>query len=136
MNSILKPLIVTVIVLLVSSYCCAQGLERGNLIGLHVITVTLKPSVTMDEFTRHYVREVLPEYEKNWPGLKGYLVKSFFGDASNKFAIIWLFKTEADRNRNFDANGRANELEIAAREKVKPVEEKLKKMYGTYTVKY
>src|SRR6266496_92229 len=136
MNSILKTLIVIVVVLLISSCCYAQGLERGNLIGVHVITVTLNPNVTMDAFTKFYVREVLPEYEKNWPGLKGYLVKSFFGDALNKFAIIWLFKTEADRNRNFDANDRANELEIAAREKVKPVEEKLKKMYGTYTVKY
>lgn len=128
--------IVIVTFLLSSLSSWAQGLERGNLIGVHVVTVDLKPNVTMDEFTKFYVHEVLPEYEKNWPGLKGYLLKSFFRDAQNKFAIVWLFKTEADRNRNFDANDRANELEKAALEKVKPIEEKLKKMYGSYTVKY
>ncbi len=67
---------------------------------------------------------------RSWPGLKGYLLKSFFSDSKNKFAIVWLFKTVEDRNRNFKADGSANELEKAAREKVKPIEEKLKKMYG------
>jgi hypothetical protein len=119
-----------------SSVCCADGLERGNLIGVHVVTVTLKPNATMEDFKNFYVREVLPQYERNWPGLKGYLLKSFFADSQNEFAIIWLFKTVADRNRNFDANGRANELEHAALQKVKPIEDRLKQLYGTYTVKY
>ena len=131
-----KRLVTTALLLLVSSICYAQGLERGNLVGLHVVTVDLKPNATMEEFTKFYVEHVLPEYEKNWPGLKGYLLKSFFSDSKNKFAIIWLFKTVEDRNRNFNADGSANELEKAALEKVKPIEEKLKKMYGSYTVQY
>src|SRR5690349_140180 len=114
----------------------AQGLKSGNLIGVHVITVDLKPNVTMEEFTDAYKRDVLPQYEKNWPGLKGYLLKSFFRDSRNQFAIVWLFETVEDRNRNFDANDRANDLEKAALAKVKPYEEKLKKRYGTYTVSY
>jgi len=147
MNRIAKGSIVLIAGFLASSLFWAQGrgqagamgwqgLERGNLLGVHVITVTLKPGVTMDEFRNFFVREVLPEYEKNWPGLKGYLLKSFFGDSKNKFAIVWLFKTVDDRNRNFDANGRANELEKSALEKVKPIEEKLKDKYGTYIVEY
>ena len=121
---------------LMSGGCWADGLERGNLIGVHLVTVTLNPNATMEDFEKFYVGEVIPEYERNWPGLRGYLLKSFFADSQNKFAIIWLFKTVADRNRNFDANGRANELERAALQKVKPIEDKLKKLYGTYTVKY
>ena len=42
----------------------AQGLQSGNLLGVHVITVTLKPGVTIDQFQNFYVHEVLPEYEK------------------------------------------------------------------------
>lgn len=114
----------------------AQGLKSGNLIGIHVITVDLKPNVTMEEFTDAYKREVLPQYEKNWPGLKGYLLKSFFRDSRNQFAIVWLFDTVDDRNRNFDTNDRANDLEKAALEKVKPYEDELKKRYGAYTVSY
>jgi len=136
MKSILKNSNILIAVLLISSFCHGQGLERGNLLGLHVVTVTLNPNATIEDFKNFYVREVLPEYEKNWPGLKGYLLKAFDGQSKNKFAIVWLFKTEADRNRNFDADGKANELEKAALEKVKPIEDKLKKLYGTYTVQY
>src|SRR4051812_48885709 len=114
MKSFLKISIVFAAVSLISSFCHAQGLERGNLLGLHVVTVTLNTNATMDDFKNFYVREVIPVYEKNWPGLKGYLLQAFNGQSKNKFAIIWLFKTEADRNRNFDADGKANELEKAA----------------------
>jgi hypothetical protein len=98
--------------------------------------VNLKPNVTIEDFIKFYVEHVLPEYEKNWPGLKGYLLKSFFSDSKNKFAIVWLFKTVEDRNRNFNADGSANELEKAALAKVKPIEDKLKAMYGDYTIQY
>jgi|SRR5882724_9374419 len=136
MKALVKLLIIVVTLLLVSNLSLGQGLEPQNLFGLHVITVNLKPNVTMDEFKTFFIREVIPEYEKYWPGLKGYLVKSVRGEYKDRFAIVWLFKTEADRNRNFDANGKANELEKAALEKVKPIEERLKNEYGTYTVKY
>ena len=136
MNRLSRRLIVPALLLFGSSAGYAQGLERGNLIGVHVVTVNLNPNASMEDFTKFYVEQVLPEYEKSWPGLKGYLLKSFFGDSKNKFAIVWLFKTVEDRNRNFNADGSANELEKAAREKVKPIEEKLKKMYGNYTVQY
>jgi len=135
MNSISRMLLGVAVALLLSSSCFAQGLEHGNLLGVHVMAVSLKPGAGLEEFESFYVREVIPEYEKNWPGLKGYLLKSFFDDSKSKFAIVWLFKTVADRNRNFNPDGTANELERAALEKVKPVEEKLKK-YGTYTVEY
>ena len=75
-----KLLMITVAALLSPGFCHAQGLEPGNLIGVHVVTVTLNANATMDDFINFYVREVLPEYEKNWPGLKGYLLKSFFPD--------------------------------------------------------
>ena len=135
MNMLLKRLLILSL-FLVPGICHAQGLERGNLIGVHVVTVHLKPNASMEDFTRFYVEHVLPEYEKNWPGLKGYLLKAFFSDSKNKFAIVWLFKTVEDRNRNFNPDGSANELEKAALEKVKPVEDKLKAMYGDYTIQY
>lgn len=136
MNRIVKRCIVLIIGLLVSGPCWGQRLERGNLIGVHVVTVNLKPTASMEDFTKFYVDHVLPEYEKNWPGLKGYLLRSFFSDSKNKFAIVWLFKTVEDRNRYFNADGSANELEKAAYAKVKPIEDKLKDMYGSYSVQY
>jgi hypothetical protein len=118
------------------SVCHAGGLEKGNLLSVHIMSVTLKPNVTLEQFEAAFVREVLPEYDKNWPGLHGYLLKPFFRDSKNQFAIVWLFTTVADRNRNFDANDRANELERAALAKLRPIEDRFKQRYGNYTVAY
>src|SRR5690349_19572002 len=114
MTRALTRLLVTVFAPLAFGVCHAEGLEKGNLLSVHVMSVTLRPNVTLEEFKTAFVREVLPEYAKNWPGLQGYLLKPFFRDARNQFAIVWLFRTVADRNRNFDANDKANELERAA----------------------
>ena len=113
----------------------AQSLRQGNLVGLHTIEVTLSSGHTMDEFRSFFVSRVLPEYEKQWMGLRGYLVKSVRGEYKNQFAIVWVFESEAARDRYFTREGKANELEIAARENVKSVEKELAN-YGTYTVHY
>jgi hypothetical protein len=132
----MKTLLRIVLLLAALTPAFGQGLEKGNLISLHVVTAKLNPSVTLDDFARAYLRDVLPEYEKNWPGLRGYMLRPFFRDAKNQFAIVWLFATVEDRNRNFDAQDRANDLERAALAKVKPFEDRFKAQYGDYTVTY
>ena len=128
-----KKQIIIIAITLMANFSFGQGLQKGNLFGLHLTTVNLKPNVTIDEFKTFFVTKVIPEYEKAWIGLKGYLVKSF--KRENSFAIIWLFESEAARNKYFTADDKPNELEKAAYEKVKPIEEELKK-YGTYTIAY
>ena len=113
----------------------AWRLHQGNLFGVHVMAVTLKPGATMAGFKAFFLRRVLPEYEKAWVGLHAYLVQSVRGEFKNRLAVVWLFESEAARNRYFDSVGRANALETAARERVRPVEEALERL-GTYTLDY
>ena len=124
-------------VLLTATVCFADGdgLQKGNLFGVHVITVTLRPNVTIDEFKTFFISKVIPEYEKHWDGLKGYLVQSRRGEYKDRFAIVWLFTSEAARNRYFTRDDKPNALEKAAYLAVGPIEEELKK-YGTYTIAY
>jgi hypothetical protein len=136
MKTLWNRLAIILAATLVANLSYGQGLETKNLFGLHVITVNLKPNVTMDEFKTFFVSDVIPEYEKHWPGLRGYLVRSARGEYKDRFAIVWLFKTEADRDKYFTADGKPNELEKAALEKVKPIEATLSNKYGTYTIKY
>src|SRR5258708_1223934 len=135
MKTLLKTLIILASTPSVSNPSYGQALQTKSLFGVHLITVKLEPNVTLDEFKTFFVSEVIPEYEKQWTGLRGYLVKSARGEYKDRFAIVWLFKTEAVRDKYFNADGTANELEKAALEKVKQIEERLKK-YGTYTVNY
>ncbi len=130
----MKNTFLTFLVLL-PVFCFCQQLHKETLFGVHLITVELKPGATIDQFKSFFVKEVLPDYEKHWKGLKGYLVKSVRGPSKNRFAIVWVFDTEAVRNSYFNADGTPNALEKAALDKVKPIEEKLAR-FGTYTVEY
>lgn len=114
----------------------AQALQAGNLAGLHVMTVHLKPGVTTDQFRGFFVGKVLPEYEKAWPGLHAYLLKAFSPKNPNQFAVVWVFRSVAHRNEYFTPGDKANEKEHAAQAVVKPIEDELKAKYGDYTVTY
>ncbi|HEV8513531.1 MAG TPA: hypothetical protein VGQ59_09645 [Cyclobacteriaceae bacterium] len=131
----MRKIMLIPVFMIMANLAVAQGLQKGNLFGVHLVTVELKPNVKMDEFKAFFVNEVLPQYEKNWVGLKGYLVKSVRGDYKDRFFVVWLFESEKARDKYFNADGTPNDLEKAAFERVGPVEEKLKK-FGTYTIKY
>ena len=131
----MKKHFLVVVLITITNLAIAQGLQKGNLFGVHLVTVELKPNVKMEEFKTFFVNEVLPEYEKSWVGLKGYLVKSVRGEYKDRFFIVWLFESEKARDKYFNTDGTPNDLEKAAFERVGPVEEKLKK-YGTYSIKY
>jgi len=113
----------------------ARGFGHGSLFGVHVMVVTLKPGASMADFTTFFLHRVLPEYEKAWVGLHAYLVRSVRGEFKNRLAVMWLFASEAARDRYFDADGTANALETAAQERVRPFEETLAQI-GTYTLEY
>ena len=132
MRNLLLPLALS----LATHVGLAQSLQRDNLLGLHPIDVELNPGVTMEEFATFFVDKVLPEYEKHWVGLKGHLIQSVRGEYQNQLAIVWVFATEPTRDHYFNTDGSPNELEMQALDKVKPIEEELKKNYGSYTVNY
>jgi hypothetical protein len=129
----MKKGIMVLMLALAFSGSFGQRLNKGTLFGIHTISVNLKPNVTIEEFTSFFIKKVLPEYEKHWVGLNGYLLRSF--KDTNSFAIVWQFKSLKARNRYFTKEDKPNDLEKANYEKVKPVESALKR-YGTYTVKY
>ena len=87
----MKKQMFILVLITIANLAVAQGLQKGNLFGVHLVTVELKPNVKMDEFKTFFVNEVLPQYEKSWVGLKGYLVKSVRGEYKDRFFIVWLF---------------------------------------------
>ena len=129
----MKIKFLTVVFIFLTQISFAQRLKKGTLFGVHTISVELKPGVTMDEFKTFFVSKVIPEYEKHWIGLHGYMMQSF--KDSNSLAIVWQFESVQARNKYFTADGKSNDLEKSNQEKVKPIEKELEK-YGTYTVHY
>ena len=133
----MKKLMLIAALIIMANFCFAQKLQKGNLLGLHIITVSLKPNVTMDQFTAFYIAKVIPEYEKQFKGTKGYVVKGIRGENKNSFGIIWLFENEQARDKYFgtDEAGTPTDLGKKTMENVNAIDKELEK-YGTSTSVY
>jgi len=131
----MKKLFLFAAMILMTGMAYGQTLQKGNLVGTHVITVTLQPGVTMEKFMDFYKNKVMPEYEKNFPGMKPYMIKSIRGENKDSFGGFMIFKSEADRDKYFKPDGSYTEIGNAALAKLKPVLDELAKL-GTTTSKY
>jgi hypothetical protein len=131
----MKKLVFFAVMILLSGFTFGQSLQKGNLIGTHVISVALQPGVTIEKFMDFYKSKVVPEYEKAFSGMKAYLVKSVRGANKDSFGGFMVFKTEADRDKYFKADGSYTEIGNAAYAKLKPVLDELSKL-GTMTSVY
>jgi hypothetical protein len=131
----MKKLFLIAAVILIAGITYGQSLQKGNLVGTHTITVSLKPGVTMEKYTDFFKTKVIPEMEKNMPNWKFYLVKGLRGENINSFGFIIIVKSVQDRDKYYNADGSDNELGKSTNVKFKPVTDELEKL-GTYTSKY
>ena len=113
-----------------------QTLEKGNLVGIHVITIELNPGVTMQEFQDFHINTLIPEYEKYYVGWQMYLAQGIRGENKNRYGWILVAESEETRNRLYNDNGSLTEYGKEIREKMKPVLDKVEKfgkLNRTYT---
>ena len=99
---------------LIGIFSFGQTMHKGSLLGLHWYTPTLKEGVTIEDYTKFYTSEAIPAYEKAFPGIKMYLVKSLRGQDSSSIGVIYMFDSEADRNKYFNDDGSMTEAGNAA----------------------
>ena len=131
----MKKLILFTTLIFALNLSFGQSLQKGNLVGTHVAEVSLKPGVTMEQFTELFINKFIPEAEKNWKGWKIYLVKGIRGENINSFGLIIIVNSQKDRDKYYNSDGTSNELGNTAFEKLKPVQSELDKL-GTWTSKY
>jgi hypothetical protein len=124
----MKGLALAVALFLVSVAAQAQGLQKGNLVGTHVTTIELAPGVTMDEYAKAWAAKMIPALEKNMPGWKFYPVKRVRGEKADGLAIIIVVRSEAERDKYFNADGTATELGKAVTAKLAPIRGEMDKL--------
>jgi len=110
---LMKKIVFITAFILLSFLAFGQILQKGTLIGTHVMTVTLQPGVTLDQFIDFYTNKLIPEVEKNYTGWKLYLVKSIRGEIQNGLGLIYVIISEKNREKYYNADGSPNELGIS-----------------------
>ena len=132
----MKKLALTTAVFLFALITYGQAFKAGNLVGVHVITIELKPGVWMADFQKFHIDNIIPAYKKNYPGWELYLAKGIRGVNQNKYGWIIVVESEEIRDKYYNNDGSATEFGMAAAEKMRPIlkeAEKFGKLQRTYT---
>jgi hypothetical protein len=117
----------------------SQSLKKGNLLGLHVASLHLRPGVTLEQFQDFYIKTIIPEFERNFSGVKVYFIKAIRGENENSVGLIYFFESERIRDAYFDDGGIDSVYTVlgkAAHEKGKTVGDQLKKYVESSSTKH
>jgi hypothetical protein len=109
----------------------SQTLKKGAVIAVNTYTFTLKPDVKMDQFIDFYVNKYIPEFEKNYPGVKEFLLTGNRGEKKNQIGVIDYFESVAIRDKYYpiENDTTMNAVVKAAEEKMKSVNEEVGKFF-------
>jgi len=128
----MKKLIFITALILMTGISFGQVLPKGARIGIHVMTIELQPGVTLEQFIQSYSDKLLTEYNKLMsPDIHRYLVKGLRGEFADSYCMIAVIKSEEAFAKYYNTDLSQTELLRSIREKIKPIEDELKKL-GTY----
>jgi hypothetical protein len=113
----------------------SQSLKKGNVVGLHVTAITLKPGRSMDDFKEFYLRKVIPAFEKQYPDVKHYLIRGLRGESENTLGTIYFFQSDNIRSRYFNTDGTRTPLGEQKHASMKSIEDELDE-WATITREY
>jgi len=131
----MRKLLVITAFLLFAGIAFGQTLMKGNLIGVHVMSVELKPGATMDQYIEFFNEKTKPAWEKAEKGMEIFPIKAIRGENNNEIGMIIIFKDEAARNKHYNADGSLSEYGNKVMEEIAPITAEGEKL-GTWTSTY
>lgn len=131
----MRKLLIVTGLLLFAGIAFGQTLQKGNLIGMHVVTVDLKPGATMDQYIDLFNEKIKPLWEKADEGMKVFATKGIRGENVNEFGMIVQYTDEAARNKGHNTDGTLTEFGNKVMGEMAPVLSEWEKI-GTHTSKY
>ncbi len=105
------------------------------MIGFHVLDVHLNPDVTLNQVQEFTINKLIPEFEKHF-GNKVYSIKGIRGENKYRYGMIYVYESEAARDKFWKDDGSFTELGNSAMEKMQPIMEEFTNKFGEFTYKY
>ena len=92
----------------------AQTLHKGAVLAIKNITVILQPDVTMNQFLEFEFNKEIPEFEKNFPGVKKFILIGDRGEKKYQLLEIQYFESVEVRDKYWkDINVPTDEGKLA-----------------------
>jgi len=100
----------------------AQSLKKGAVVAVSTYEMILNPDVSMNQFLDFYINKYIPEFEKNFPGVKEYVMLGDRGENKNKIGGILVFESVAVRDKYYPKeDGTESEIATAATKKMEAI---------------
>jgi len=132
----MRKLIFITILLLFAGISFGQSVKSGVILGLHEVTVTLDPDVTMNQYLDFVTNKLKPEFDKMFPGLKIFVLKGTRGENEHGIALLYWVESEELRDKLFPNETDMGEEFTKAYEKLNELTEKWSSMEVSFSTKY
>jgi len=124
----MKKLLVLTAFILFSGITFSQTLEKGNVLGLHILTIKPNPDVTFNQYMDFFMNKYVPKYEESFPGLKLRVLKGIRGEHENSFGLLFMFDSVETRDKYWPKMGESSELAQQCFDKLRPTTDELQKL--------
>ncbi len=131
----MKKLIIAAAFILLAGVTFGQTLPKGTVIGVHHVTITLDPDVTMNQYMDYLTEKYMPESEKQFKGWDYYVVKGDKGENKNKFGWLFIIESVEARDKYTKIEGGLTDAGREAMENMREVVEELNKL-GTWSSEF
>ena len=128
----MRKLFVITALILFAGIAFGQTVQKGSVIGLHTSVVTLNSGVTIDQYLDFFTNKLIPEFEKNFPGVKLFLVKGLNREVKGEYGKIFIIESKKVFNKYWNDDGSYTDVTAAIVEKVQPLIDEGNKL-GTTT---
>lgn len=85
--------------ILITGLTFGQTIKKGAVVAVSSYEFTLNPDVTMNQFLNFYLNKYIPEFEKNYPGMKMYLLWGDRGEKKNMMGDLLVCESVAVRDK-------------------------------------
>jgi hypothetical protein len=124
----MRKLILITVVILTSGITKGQTLQKGALVGMHTVSPILSPSVSMEQYLCFVKDKLIPAYEKSFPGLRCYILKSIRGECVDCIILAFFFQSEEIRDKYFKPDGDYTDLGLKGKKNMQSVSDEMSKM--------
>jgi len=124
----MKKLFFTAIFIMAVTFVFGQSFEKGNLVGIHVAELKLKPGVTEDQAVAFVLEKLIPAWEEN-SGTKEFLMRGVRGKYAGKYATLTVFKDEKHRDKYWANTSEAAEVQKRTQDAMKDLTEEADKLW-------
>lgn len=132
----MKKIFLSIAFILFALMLSGQTLQKGQVIGFHVITPDINPDVTFNQWKTFAMDKYMPAFNKEFDGeISIYWLSGERGKYKNSVAFMIVFISLEVRNKYIPEVSTTSDLYNAKIEKMKPILDEWMKM-GTYTIEF